>query len=61
MTKYEGEFRGGRMEGFGETVFYDGRRFKGQFRNDLPRGKGRIFLNNSDIQNGIWEKGTFVS
>jgi len=52
--KYEGEFRGGRMEGFGEILFKDGKRYKGQFINDVPHGKGRMFLRNNQVQNGIW-------
>lgn len=49
------------MEGFGEMWFHDGRRYKGQFRNDNPHGKGRMFLRNDEIQNGMWDKGSFVS
>lgn len=60
-VKYEGEFRCGKMEGFGEMWFYDGKRYKGQFRNDLPWGKGRMFGRNGDIQNGNWERGNFIS
>jgi len=41
--------------------FHDGKRFKGQFRNDVPSGKGRMFARNGDIQTGIWEKGNFIS
>ena len=41
------------MEGFGEILFKDGKRYKGQFINDLPHGKGRMFLRNNQVQNGI--------
>ncbi len=41
--------------------FYDGKRYKGQFRNDFPWGKGRMFSKNGEIQNGIWERGNFIS
>ena len=42
------------MEGFGEILLKDGKRYKGQFINDLPHGKGRMFLRNNQVQNGIW-------
>lgn len=60
-TKYEGQFRCGKMQGFGQMWFRDGKRYKGQFRNDLPSGKGRMFGRNGDIQTGVWEKGNFIS
>ena len=59
--KYEGEFRCGKMEGFEEMWFYDGKRYKGQFRNDLSWGRGRMFGKNGEIQNGNWERGNFLS
>jgi hypothetical protein len=49
------------MEGFGEMWFYDGKRYKGQFRSDLPWGRGRMFGRNGEIQNGNWERGNFIS
>ena len=60
-VKYEGELRSGLMEGFGEMWFNDGKRYKGQFRNDMPDGKGRMFFQNGEVQNGVWDRGNFVS
>lgn len=45
------------MEGFGEMIFRDGNRYKGEFRNDYPWGKGRMFSPTGEIQAGFWEKG----
>ena len=59
--KYEGEFRNGKMDGFGEMWFHDGKRYKGQFRDDMPEGKGRMFGRNGEVQNGVWSQGNFVS
>lgn len=55
--KYVGEFKGGKMEGFGQMFFKDGNKYKGQFRADVPWGKGRMFMKNGDIKNGTWQRG----
>ena len=39
--------------------FKDGNKYKGDFRNDCPWGRGRMFLKNGEIQIGIWERGQF--
>jgi len=66
VERYIGEFREGRIEGQGEYTFFDGRTYKGKFRNNLfERGiattpEGRVFEgelkvgnnNNQDLWNG---------
>lgn len=34
--------------------FKDGNKYKGEFRADVPWGKGRMFMKNGDIKNGTW-------
>ncbi len=53
--KYEGEFRAGNKEGFGELFYKEGSRYKGQFRNNMLWGQGRMFGKNGQmIKGGIW-------
>lgn len=40
--------------------FKDGNKYKGEFRSDLPWGKGRMFGRSGELQVGIWEKGEFI-
>lgn len=56
-VKYVGAFVQGRIDGFGQMFFADGSKYKGEFKNDLPWGKGRMFLPNGQVKAGIWEKG----
>lgn len=40
----------------------NGNRYKGQFRNNLLWGQGRLFNKNGQVMKaGIWEKGVFIS
>lgn len=48
------------MEGFGEMFFRDGNKYKGEFRSDLPWGKGRMLSATGETQVGIWERGQFA-
>lgn len=48
------------MEGFGEMYFRDGNRYKGEFRSDMPWGRGRMFSKNGEILNGRWERGQYA-
>ena len=59
-VKYIGDFKSGKMEGFGEMFFQDGNKYKGDFRSDLPWGKGRMFGRSGQVQAGIWERGEFI-
>ncbi len=43
MTRYEGEFKNGRMDGYGIKQFYKGDRYVGSFKEDLYNGLGVWF------------------
>lgn len=39
-TIYKGETQGGKRNGLGISIYYDGRVYKGQWKNDYPEGFG---------------------
>lgn len=53
-TKYEGEFRAGKIEGHGKMLFKDGTIYVGAFRNDKQHGKGRMTGRDGTVKAGTW-------
>ncbi len=47
------------MEGFGEIIYRNGDRYKGEFKHDQPWGKGRMFRTDNSMISGRWEGGVF--
>lgn len=55
----DGEFRNGRMNGFGTVAFPNGMRFEGEFRDGKPDGKGTLRSGRGELFSGTWSKGCF--
>ncbi len=41
--------------GHGELSFYDGRLFKGQFKNNMIDGEGELRFDSETLLKGIWK------
>ena len=54
---YLGQMKNGLREGLGTQIYYDGSRYDGIWRNDVPNIKGRIIYTNSDYYEGDWKNG----
>lgn len=54
----KGEFRNGKLNGHAVITLKDGRRFDGEFRNNLPDGPGTLTMD-GDTYSGSWQKGCF--
>ena len=58
---YEGEYINELREGFGNFLYNDGHYYEGQWKNDIPNGKGALYLKNeNNILIKIYE-GDFVN
>ena len=42
--EYQGEYKGGKREGFGITFFGDRDRYEGEFENNEANGKGNLLF-----------------
>ncbi|OGV67815.1 MAG: hypothetical protein A2283_22445 [Lentisphaerae bacterium RIFOXYA12_FULL_48_11] len=64
--KYEGEFKGGLLNGRGIYYYRNGDRYEGEFRNDMKSGLGVYYYSNGDRYTGEFGndmkdgKGSFV-
>ena len=47
--------------GYGSLFLTNGEYFKGEFKNDLPSGKGTFYGLGNKMIHGIWEYGLFIS
>jgi len=57
---YDGELVNGKREGKGVWNMQDGRKYEGNFANDLPNGYGEITDTSGVIVKGIWKDGVLV-
>nr|DAD24500.1 TPA_asm: hypothetical protein HUJ06_025964 [Nelumbo nucifera] len=53
---YEGEFKGGRMDGFGTFIGSDGDTYRGSWNADRKHGFGEKRYANGDFYEGSWRK-----
>jgi hypothetical protein len=64
--RYEGQLRGGLLDGWGVYYFRNGDRYEGNFREDMKQGYGVLYFRNGDIYKGEFlddqrhGKGTYV-
>ncbi|MBM7865723.1 PQQ-binding-like beta-propeller repeat protein [Heliobacterium gestii] len=58
-SRFEGELRGGKMEGPGALRWSNGTFYKGDFSNSLPHGKGRLLWPNGVYYEGDFKQGNF--
>ena len=62
----EGQFKGGKMDGYGRVIFDNGNVYEGEHKDDKKHGKGKFVRNNGDVYEGEWKddkrhgKGKFV-
>jgi len=64
--RYEGQLRGGLLDGWGVYYFRNGDRYEGNFREDMKQGYGVLYFQNGDTYKGEFlddkrhGKGTYV-
>ncbi|HMY67039.1 MAG TPA: hypothetical protein PL163_10330, partial [Leptospiraceae bacterium] len=58
-SKYEGDFKDGKMNGEGALTFANGDSYKGNFANDMFSGKGTYKYANGDIYEGDFKNDLF--
>ena len=56
-STYEGEWVGGRMDGWGEYICADGARYEGGWKDGLKSGLGMYVKANGEKFDGEWERG----
>lgn len=56
-AKYIGDFKEGKMNGWGMCHYSDGSIYKGEWLNGYPNGKGKKVLANKKEWAGLWKKG----
>lgn len=54
---YEGDWTEGNMHGEGVIVFANGDRYEGEFRDNVPSGKGKYRYKDGGLDEGLWEQG----
>ena len=59
-SKYEGEFKNGRLSGQGTFTWLDGVKYVGGFKAGKRHGQGTYTWLDGTIDNGIWEKDKLV-
>lgn len=57
-AKYEGEFSGGYLHGFGTLYASNCSVYTGAWRMNIQHGFGKKQYSNSDIYEGLWKEGT---
>ncbi len=55
--RYYGDLVKGKWEGTGQVSLEDGEFYSGEFKNDLPHGKGIYIWPNGYVYDGEWENG----
>jgi len=57
-TSYFGEIKDGKKEGYGIDIRSDFI-YLGEYKDDLPSGKGKMIFKNADYYDGDWKEGKF--
>ena len=58
QSSYEGNFHLGKMEGLGKRYYSNGNIHEGQWMQDQPHGKGKVYNATKDFfKEGTWEFG----
>ncbi len=58
-NKYTGEFKDGRMHGYGTLTFASGDKYTGEFQNDLMHGRGTRVSRDGRVISGVWKNNRF--
>jgi hypothetical protein len=58
---YHGEYVNGQKTGDGYEIYQDGRKYVGQFSNNMPNGYGTLYSSdNKIISKGKWQNGVLI-
>jgi hypothetical protein len=52
---YEGDWKNGKMDGYGHYRFADGGTYTGVMRNDWPEGSGKAVYTDGGVYDGNWK------
>lgn len=56
----EGEFKNGNLHGYGRRIYEEGDYYVGQFSHDKRHGQGKYVKTDGVVQDGRWDKNTFL-
>lgn len=56
---YDGNWKGGEMEGMGTYLFRDGNTYSGEFHKNRPEGKGSTSYTDGQQYDGEWKAGRY--
>lgn len=59
-SKYDGQFKQGRITGLGTWYFANGERYVGSFANNFPHGKGVLYRLDGSVLKGEWKEGEYA-
>ena len=59
-SKYEGEFKTGKADGWGTFFYTNGDRYIGNFKSNFSDGKGSIYHSDGKKTVGIWKRGEYI-
>ena len=51
---YQGQWKGGFRDGFGEQTWPDGAKYSGEWRENRAHGKGKFIHVDGDVYDGFW-------
>ena len=57
VVRYEGETREGKRNGFGTGTWANGNTYTGDWRDDVPHGRGRFTVPDGGYHEGEWRNG----
>ncbi len=58
-SRYMGNWKNGKITGYGEFTWKDGRKYIGEFENGYERGQGKITYPDGSIYVGSWNIGQY--
>ncbi|MFK7808102.1 MAG: caspase family protein [Saprospiraceae bacterium] len=59
-SKYEGQFKKGKLHGFGTRIFANGEKHVGSYNNNYPHGSGTLFTTDGKTKEGEWVEGEYM-
>lgn len=59
-SRYEGNFRAGKITGSGTFFYTNGDKYVGSFKSGYRHGNGRIYRKNGNVMDGVWKYGEYI-
>ncbi|HHS95156.1 MAG TPA: peptidase C14 caspase catalytic subunit p20, partial [Phaeodactylibacter sp.] len=59
-SRYEGQFKNGKLHGFGTRYLANGDKHVGSYYNNFPHGSGTLFLADGSQKEGEWVNGEYM-